>query len=95
MVTKTRCQQALVLGMNFTHVVLGVFHIRFAKYLNASMTGDMTPKYRDLLLNALLSGARDADPLVRASAVSNLGEVCKTLHYSLGSCVQEVRQLYN
>ena len=51
----------------------------------------MTPKYRDLLLNSLLTGARDADPLVRASAMSNLGEVCKTLHYSLGSCVHEVR----
>ncbi len=53
----------------------------------------MTPKYRDLLLNALLAGARDADPLVRASAVSNLGDVCKHLRFSLGPCVHEVRAM--
>jgi hypothetical protein len=50
----------------------------------------MTPKYRDVLLSALLTGARDKDPLVRASSLSNLGEVCKTLKFSLGNVISEV-----
>ena len=35
-------------------------------------------------------GVRDDDPLVRASNVSNLGELCKMLRFSLGSVVNEV-----
>lgn len=62
-------------------------------YLNLCVfiLGDLAPKYRDLLLSAFLMGARDTDPLVRASSVSNLGEICSVLRFNLGSIIQEVQ----
>lgn len=54
------------------------------------VAGDILPKYRDILLAAILTGAKDATPEVRASSLSNLGEVCKLLRFSLGSNVHEV-----
>ena len=56
-----------------------------------SLPGDAIPKYRDLLINSVLTGAKDSDELVRASSLSNLGEICKLLHFSLGNIVHEVR----
>ncbi|XP_065934325.1 transport and Golgi organization protein 6 homolog isoform X2 [Magallana gigas] len=52
--------------------------------------GDLAPKYRDLLLSAFLVGARDPDPLIRASSMSNVGEVCSVLRFNLGPIIQEV-----
>lgn len=52
--------------------------------------GELTPKYKNLLLNSFLSTANDPDPLVRASGLSNLGEVCS--HLSLGSITGELLQ---
>lgn len=46
--------------------------------------GDFTPQYKNVLLNAFFSVANDPDPLVRASGLSNLGEVVKNLRFSLG-----------
>ena len=40
---------------------------------------DLTPKYKNLLLNAFFGTASDPEPLVRASSLSNLGEVCRNL----------------
>ena len=53
--------------------------------------GDMIPPYRDALLGVLLGVARDTEPLVRASCLSNLGDVCKLLRFSLGNVIHEVR----
>lgn len=55
--------------------------------------GSMAPKYRDNLLASILSGARDKDPLVRASSLSNLGEICKVVRFSLGNVICEVHVL--
>jgi hypothetical protein len=52
--------------------------------------GETVPKYRDVLLAAVLSGARDKDAGVRASSVSNLAELCALLRFSLGSIIYEV-----
>ncbi|XP_063440980.1 transport and Golgi organization protein 6 homolog [Mytilus trossulus] len=52
--------------------------------------GSMAPKYRDILLPSILSGARDKDPLVRASSLSNLGEICKVVRFSLGNVIREI-----
>ena len=54
--------------------------------------GELTPKYKNLLLNSFLSTANDPDPLVRASGLSNLGEVCTNLRFSLGSITGELLQ---
>lgn len=50
----------------------------------------MCPKYKDILLNTFLSGAKDEDHLIRASSLSNLAEVCEVLGYKLGTIVTEV-----
>jgi len=54
------------------------------------VSGALVPHYRDLLLGTCLSACKDADPLIRASAISNLGQVCQHLHFSLGSVMHEV-----
>jgi len=54
--------------------------------------GEVTPKYKNTLLNCFFSAANDPDPLVRASSLSNMGEVCKNLRFSLGSIAGEVLQ---
>ncbi|XP_064640492.1 transport and Golgi organization protein 6 homolog [Lineus longissimus] len=52
--------------------------------------GDLIPKYREVLVNAFLAGSKDPDHLIRASSLSNLGQVCQLLRFSLGSILQEV-----
>ncbi|KAL3860129.1 hypothetical protein ACJMK2_010294 [Sinanodonta woodiana] len=52
--------------------------------------GGTLPKYREMMLKAVLSGCKDVDPFIRASSLSNLGDVCKLLHFSLGGVVHEV-----
>ena len=36
--------------------------------------GEVTPKYKNLLLNSFFSAANDPDHLVRASSLSNMGK---------------------
>ncbi|XP_073461676.1 transport and Golgi organization protein 6 homolog [Aquarana catesbeiana] len=52
--------------------------------------GDMVIPHKDALIHAFLRGSRDPDSSLRASSLSNLGELCKLLHFSLGSVVHEV-----
>ncbi|XP_030757835.1 transport and Golgi organization protein 6 homolog [Sitophilus oryzae] len=70
---------------NEIRMKLGEVLVRVTKIL-----GEMAPKYKSLLLNTFLSGTKDEDHLVRASALSNLGEICRVLGYKLGSVVTEV-----
>lgn len=42
------------------------------------------------MLNAFLVGTKDSDHFVRASSLSNLGEVCKALGFRIGPVVTEV-----
>lgn len=55
-----------------------------------SLAGDMVVKYREPLIHAFLRGSRDPDSVLRASSLSNLGELCQRLGFQLGSVVQEV-----
>lgn len=50
----------------------------------------MVFKHREPLVQAFLQGARDPDSTLRASSLSNLGELCQRLSFQLGSIVQEV-----
>lgn len=50
----------------------------------------MAPKYKALLINTFLAGTKDSDHLMRASALSNLGELCRVLGFKLGSILTEV-----
>jgi hypothetical protein len=52
--------------------------------------GELTPAYKNQLLNAFFSAASDPDAMVRASSLSNLGEVCRNLRFSLGSVAGEL-----
>ncbi|KAK3742162.1 hypothetical protein QZH41_020475, partial [Actinostola sp. cb2023] len=53
--------------------------------------GDLIPRYSQHLLSSLLSGVRDPDEFVRASSLSNIGEVSKLLRFSIGPIIHEVR----
>ncbi|CAG9826015.1 unnamed protein product [Diabrotica balteata] len=64
---------------------LGEVLVKVSKIL-----GDMAPKYKPILLNTFLTGTRDEDDLIRASSLSNLGEICQILGYKLGSMFSEV-----
>ncbi|KAK3921404.1 Transport and Golgi organization protein 6-like protein [Frankliniella fusca] len=52
--------------------------------------GPVASKYRNELLNAFLVGAKDVDHLMRASSLSNLGEVCQILGFRVGPILQEL-----
>lgn len=52
--------------------------------------GPMIPQYRDVMLRSVLVGTRDDEPLIRASSLSVLGDICKLLHFSLGLVLHEV-----
>ncbi|KAG8437528.1 hypothetical protein GDO86_008294 [Hymenochirus boettgeri] len=52
--------------------------------------GDLVFLYKDCLIHTFLRGSKDPDSSVRASSLSNLGELCQYLQFSLGSVVQEV-----
>ena len=51
--------------------------------------------YRDRLLHGILQGTKDADELVRASAVSNLAELAKMLKFALGPIIHEVHNVHS
>ncbi|XP_068116227.1 transport and Golgi organization protein 6 homolog isoform X2 [Hyperolius riggenbachi] len=52
--------------------------------------GDTVLSHKDALIHAFLRGARDPDSSLRASSLSNLGELCQQLHFSLGPIIHEV-----
>ncbi|XP_078383567.1 transport and Golgi organization protein 6 homolog [Oculina patagonica] len=54
------------------------------------LCGELVPRYSQQLLPALLTGVKDPEPLVRASSLSNLGDVCQLLRFSLGPVVHEI-----
>ena len=60
-----------------------------------SCLGEMTVKHKNLLFNAFLNQSSHTDELVRTSAYSNMGQVCKNLKYGLGDIIQEVNNNNN
>uniref|UniRef100_A0A3P9Q207 Transport and golgi organization 6 homolog n=1 Tax=Poecilia reticulata TaxID=8081 RepID=A0A3P9Q207_POERE len=52
--------------------------------------GELAPHLGRPLLSVFLQGTRDPDQSVRASSLSNLGELCQRLDYSLGPLAQEL-----
>uniref|UniRef100_A0A8C9N1C9 Transport and golgi organization 6 homolog n=1 Tax=Serinus canaria TaxID=9135 RepID=A0A8C9N1C9_SERCA len=68
-----------------TRMKLGEVLMRVTRAL-----GDMVFQHREPLIRAFLRGARDPDGALRASSLSNLGELCQHLGFQLGSIIQEV-----
>ncbi|NXR39306.1 TNG6 protein, partial [Zosterops hypoxanthus] len=68
-----------------TRMKLGEVLMRVTRAL-----GDMVFRHREPLIRAFLRGARDPDSALRASSLSNLGELCQHLGFQLGSIVHEV-----
>ncbi|XP_074534712.1 transport and Golgi organization protein 6 homolog [Halichoeres trimaculatus] len=52
--------------------------------------GELAPHIGRPLVCVFLQGTRDPDQSVRASSLSNLGELCQRLDYSLGALAQEL-----
>ncbi|NXV77349.1 TNG6 protein, partial [Atlantisia rogersi] len=68
-----------------TRMKLGEVLMRVTRAL-----GDTVSRHREPLVQAFLRGARAPDAALRASSLSNLGELCQRLGFQLGSIVQEV-----
>lgn len=56
----------------------------------ARSCGEVLPLYANQFMRAVVCGVRDPDPLVRASSMSHLSELCGLMHFSLPSIIQEV-----
>uniref|UniRef100_A0A1A8J4T5 Transport and golgi organization 6 homolog n=1 Tax=Nothobranchius kuhntae TaxID=321403 RepID=A0A1A8J4T5_NOTKU len=52
--------------------------------------GELAPHLGRPLVGVFLQGTRDVDQSVRASSLSNLGEICQRLDFSLGPLAQEL-----
>ncbi|KAF1387128.1 hypothetical protein PFLUV_G00102050 [Perca fluviatilis] len=52
--------------------------------------GELAPHLGRPLVGVFLQGTRDPDQSVRASSLSNLGELCQRLDYALGTVAQEL-----
>lgn len=52
--------------------------------------GELAPHLGRPLVGVFLQGTRDPDQSVRASSLSNLGELCQRLDYALGPLAQEL-----
>uniref|UniRef100_A0A3P8Q867 Transport and golgi organization 6 homolog (Drosophila) n=1 Tax=Astatotilapia calliptera TaxID=8154 RepID=A0A3P8Q867_ASTCA len=52
--------------------------------------GELAPHLGRPLVGIFLRESRDPDQSIRASSLSNLGEICQRLDYSLGSLAQEI-----
>ncbi|XP_018404878.1 PREDICTED: transport and Golgi organization protein 6 homolog [Cyphomyrmex costatus] len=68
-----------------TRIKLGEILVKTTKAL-----GEMSVVQKNILLNGFLCAIRDADPLVRASGLSCLAELCKVLNYRLGNVLTEI-----
>ena len=55
--------------------------------------GDTLPQYSDAVLAAILSNVSDSDPMIRASSLSNLADVCSLLRFSFSQIQNEVSAL--
>ena len=71
--------------LNF-RLKLGEALVRVARGL-----GETLPHYSDMMLGAVLASVRDPHPLVRASSLSSLAEMCRLLGHSFGSVHHEVK----
>ncbi|EZA53553.1 Transmembrane and coiled-coil domain-containing protein [Ooceraea biroi] len=69
-----------------TRIKLGEILVKTTRAL-----GEMSVVHKNALINGFLCSARDADPLIRASSLSCLGELCKVLGFRLGNILVEVR----
>ncbi|XP_060694296.1 transport and Golgi organization protein 6 homolog [Hemiscyllium ocellatum] len=76
---KTRCIE--------TRMKMGEVLMRSTKAL-----GEIASHYRDPLIRVFLMGTKDSDSTVRASSLSNLGELCQCLHFAIGSVIHEVTE---
>ena len=52
--------------------------------------GDLTPHYFQILVQAFLTGVKDEESYIRASSLSNLGEVCRLSPQTVPSVIHEV-----
>ena len=57
---------------------------------SVQLCGAILPRYSNIILASLLTGVKDNDDDIRASSLSNIGETCKLLKYSVGPVINEV-----
>ncbi|EFN83717.1 Transmembrane and coiled-coil domain-containing protein 7 [Harpegnathos saltator] len=70
---------------NETRIKLGEILVKTTRAL-----GEMGVVHKNMLVNGFLCAVRDNESLVRASALSCLGELCKVLNFRLGNLLNEI-----
>lgn len=50
----------------------------------------MAPYYSKQYLNTFLVGTKDKEAIIRTSSISNLGQFCKVISFSLGPFITEI-----
>lgn len=58
------------------------------------MMGELSYKYKDVLINCFLVGSRDENDEFRASSLANLGTICRIFTYQIHNFFQEVSFLF-
>ena len=53
----------------------------------------MAYAHKTPLINGFLCATRDSDPLICASSLSCIGELCKILGFRLGTITEEVNEV--
>lgn len=68
------------------------YELNLSRSLTLPFPGDLAPHLGRPLVGVFLQGTKDADQSVRASSLSNMGELCQRMNYALGPLAQEVRR---
>ncbi|XP_014248082.1 transport and Golgi organization protein 6 homolog [Cimex lectularius] len=84
-VLTTLCEQYTFCKDPEIRLKVGEILVKVIRLLN-----EMAIIYKHELVNAFLDGCRDNDHLVRASSLSNLGELCKILSYRIHTYLTEI-----
>lgn len=64
---------------------VGEVLVRMTKQLNQT-----TPFYARQVMNMLLQGCKDEEEIIRMSCLTNIGQLCQNLGYSLGNYITEI-----
>lgn len=84
-VTSDTSSQAMIQHSAEFRMKLGEALVKLARDCN-----ELLPQYLDQIMASILSNVRDQDPLIRASSLSYLADVCAIIKFSFGQIQHEV-----
>lgn len=79
------CEELTSCNITEIRLEIGEILVRTVQYMN-----DFVLVHKRLLVNTFLNGSKDTDSLVRASSLSNLGQICLELKNNVDDILYEV-----